>query len=368
MLDNFLYKIALSKVKGLGPALSKNVVGYLGGVEAVFAEKKHLLEKIPGVGKKLAHAIATTDALEKAKRELDFVVKNGIGVKFYLDKNYPSRLKQCIDAPMVIYHKGSHDLSDKKMLAVIGTRNISERGKEVCRSIIKELSITFPHLTVVSGLAYGVDICAHRASLEFNIPTISVLAHGLDRVYPSLHKNTAAELLKSGAQVTEFGMLTNPDKQNFVKRNRIIAGLTDATLVVESAEKGGALITARIAQSYSRDVLAVPGRVDDPVSKGCNLLIKSNVAALVEDAKDVAYALNWEIEEKENVNQLSLFEEPLGDKGEVYELLRQEKELSVSSISFKTKMNIAKLSSLLLGMEMEGLIKSIPGNRYRYLH
>ncbi len=367
MSDNLLYKIALSKVKGLGATLTKNVVVYIGDLEAVFKEKPHALEKIPGIGRKLAYSIGDPQALSEAAKELNFVIKHNIQLKFYLDNDYPARLKQCGDAPVIIYHKGQHTLSDKKMLAVVGTRNISERGKENCNSIIKELALSYSNLTIVSGLAYGVDICAHRAALEYHIPTISVLAHGLDRVYPSLHKHTALELLKEGAQLTEFGMNTSPDRQNFVRRNRIIAGLTDATLVVESAEKGGSLITAKIAQSYNRDVLAIPGRVDDVYSKGCNALIKSNVAALVEDAKDIAYALNWE-EEKKGNEQLSLFSEPEGDKGLVYHLLRQEKELSLSTISSKTKLNIPVLSSLLLGMEMDGLIKSVPGNRFRCLH
>ncbi|MGQ1786548.1 DNA-processing protein DprA [Saccharicrinis sp. GN24d3] len=368
MENQLKYKIAISLVKGLGPKLIRNVVAYLGDVEAVFKEKEKVLAKIPGIGTKQASLIANSSPLERAEQEIEFLVKKNIEACFFLDDRFPSRLNNCDDGPVMIYKLGAHSLSGKKLLSVVGTRKVTEEGKQNCRNLIRDLSKNNPHVTIVSGLAYGVDICAHRAALEFGLPTIAVLAHGLDRIYPNMHRGVAKDLLDHGALVTEFMSETNPDKPNFVKRNRIVAGLTDATLVVESAVKGGALITAHLAQSYNRDVLAIPGRVDDEFSKGCNKLIKTNVAALVESAEDLVYALNWEPEKnKTGERQLSMFDEPSGEFGVIYRLIRQEKEASVNFLSITTGIPIAKVSSMLLQLEFDGLLKSLPGNRYRCL-
>ncbi len=360
------YKIALSLVKGLGPVLIRNLVAYLGSVEAVFHEKERVLIKIPGIGKKQASIISNSNTIERAEQEIDFIDKNSLKASFFLDDAFPVRLNQCEDAPVLIYHKGNHSLDTNKMLAVVGTRNVTENGKDNCRNLIKRIADYYPNTTIVSGLAYGVDICAHRAALEVGLPTIAVLAHGLDRVYPRLHTDTAEKLLSKGALVTEFNSGTNPDRQNFVKRNRIIAGLSDATLVVESAAKGGSLITAHLAQSYNRDVLAFPGRVDDEFSKGCNKLIKTNVAAMVEGIDDLEYALGWERKDKSpEAKQLSMFTQPEGDSGIIYNLLRQEKEATLNLMSLKTGMPVNKISSLMLQLEFDGLVKSLPGNVYR---
>ena len=360
------YKIALSLVKGLGPVLIRNIVAYVGDVEAVFREKAAVLAKIPGVGTKQASLISKADVLKRAEREVQFIEKNQLKAGFFLDEAYPFRLNQCEDAPAIIYSRGNHSLDSNKMLAIVGTRNVTENGKDNCRNLIKDIAHHYPNTTIVSGLAYGVDICAHRAALEYGLPTIAVLAHGLDRIYPRLHQDVANKLQEKGALVTEFMSGTNPDRQNFVKRNRIIAGLSDATLVVESAEKGGSLITAHIAQSYNRDVLAFPGRIDDEYAKGCNKLIKTNVAAMVEGIGDVEYALGWErtgavLKEK----QLSLFKLPEGDSGIIYNVLRQEKQATLNLLSLKTGKPVNLISSLLLQLEFEGLVKSLPGNIYR---
>ncbi len=360
------YKIALSLVKGLGPVLIRNIVAYLGDVKAVFNEKESVLAKIPGVGNKQASIITNSDVLKRAEQEVKFIEKNELKVSFFLDESYPFRLNQCEDAPALIYYKGNHTLDSNKMLAVVGTRNVTENGKDNCRNLIKDIAHHYPNTTIVSGLAYGVDICAHKAALEYGLPTIAVLAHGLDRVYPRLHQEVANKLQEKGALVTEFMNGTNPDRQNFVKRNRIIAGLSDATLVVESAEKGGSLITAHLAQSYNRDVLAFPGRIDDDYSKGCNKLIKTNVAAMVEGIEDLEYALGWErIGNELKEKQLSLFNLPEGDSGIIYNMLRQEKEATLNLLSLKSGKPVNLISSLLLQLEFEGLVKSLPGNVYR---
>ena len=363
--DQLKYKIAISLVKGLGPKLVRNIIAYLGDVEAMFFEKERVLAKIPGIGVKQAASIVNASPLERAEEEIEFITKHKIKATFFLDDDFPARLNNCEDGPVMLYGKGNHGLGGKRLLSVVGTRKVTEEGKQNCRNLIRDLAKSHPDVTIVSGLAYGVDICAHKAALEFGLPTIAVLAHGLDRIYPTMHRNVAKEMLSQGALLTEFMSKSNPDKPNFVKRNRIVAGLTDATLVVESAEKGGALITAHLAQSYNRDVLAFPGRVDDEYSKGCNKLIKSNIAALVEGAKDVAYALNWEEESKGG--QLSMFDQPEGELGEIYTLIRQEKEASVNFLSIKTEMGIAKVTSILFQLEMDGWVKCLPGNIYRCL-
>jgi len=362
------FKVGISLIKGVGPILIRNIIAYLGDVEAVFREKENVLTKIPGIGKKQAFSIVSSDPLGRAEREIEFLLKHNVKTTFFLDDDFPVRLSNCEDAPVMMYHKGNHSLQGSKLLSVVGTRQVTESGKENCRNLIRDIAQIFPQTTIVSGLAYGVDICAHRAALEFGLPTIAVLAHGLDRIYPSMHRNTAKDILQYGALVTEFMSETNPDRQNFVKRNRIVAGISDATLVVESAEKGGALITAHLAQSYNRDVLAFPGRINDEYSKGCNKLIKSNVAAMIESAKDFEYALNWEAgESKGDGMQLSMFGKLEGEVGEVYNFVCKEKEASVNLMSLKLRMPVAKVSSLLLQLEFDGLVKSLPGNIFRCL-
>ncbi|SMO32947.1 DNA processing protein [Saccharicrinis carchari] len=360
--------MALSLIKGLGPKLIRSVVAYLGDVEAVFTEKERVLSKIPGIGTRQASLIANAHPWERVAQEIAFIQKHNIQTTFFLDDDFPARLNNCEDGPVMLYRKGEHILGGQKVLSVVGTRKVTEEGKKNCRDLIRDLAANHPDLAIVSGLAYGVDICAHRAALEFGLPTIAVLAHGLDRIYPALHRSEATELLHRGALLTEFMSETNPDKQNFVKRNRIVAGLSDATVVVESAAKGGALITAHLAQSYNRDVLAFPGRADDEFSRGCNKLIKTNVAALIENAADLEYALGWEVEDQRGeAQQLNFFNEPTGELGVIFNLIRKEKVASVNYLSISTGIPVAKISTLLLQLEFDGLLKSLPGNMYRCL-
>ncbi|MBQ5825961.1 MAG: DNA-processing protein DprA, partial [Bacteroidaceae bacterium] len=252
---------------------------------------EHLDEVPARFRKKVLEALP--EAQERAKVELEFCKQKNIQVLIFSDEGYPARLRECEDAPLVLFYRGIANLNEKRIISVVGTRKISGWGKSICQNFCKELAALIPDCVVVSGLAYGVDIHSHRACLENSLPTVAVLAHGLDRIYPSLHRSTAIEMLNQGGLLTEFLSGTNPDKGNFVRRNRIVAGMADATIVIESAAHGGAMITARLANGYGRDVFAFPGRITDPMSEGCLKLIKANVAALITGAGDVVEAMNW---------------------------------------------------------------------------
>ena len=365
------YQIALSLIKGIGPKLARNLIAYLGGVEPVFAKKQDL-SRVPGIGTVLAGKIqqlGLKEALDRASEEIEYIEKNDIKTLFFTDENYPRRLANCEDAPLMIYMKGEHCLDVKKVISVVGTRRPTDDGISLCEKLIADLSVRHPEVLIVSGLAYGIDICAHRAALRNQLATVGVLAHGLDRVYPGSHYNTSRDMIERGGLVTEFLSGSNPDRQNFVRRNRIIAGLCDAVVVVESAEKGGALITADIASSYNRDVMAFPGRVGDEVSKGCNKLIKSNMAALIESVDDLEYVLGWESTDKTSAtsqgNLFAVAETPF--EKSIIDILLVEKEMNLNLLVLKTGMPVGKLSAVLLDLEFKGMIKSRPGGIYKII-
>jgi len=305
---NLKYKIAITLIPGIGSITAKKLIAYVGSIEGVFKEKLTNLLKIPGIGKNLANEIYSQDVIGKAEEEIKFIEKYNISCLFYLDDDYPNRLKHCEDSPVTLFVKGNCNFNTPKILSIVGTRSATSAGKQICTNIIADLVKNHPDILIVSGLAYGIDIAAHKASLVNNIKTVAVLGHGLDSIYPSVHKIIATKIVKQGALISEFLSKTIIDKNNFVKRNRIIAGISDATLVVESGIKGGSLITANIANSYNRDVFAVPGRIDDKYSEGCNFLIKTNRAALVENASDINYMLGWESSKSEKrIIQKELF-------------------------------------------------------------
>lgn len=359
------HKIALSLIPRIGDINARKLVSYFGSVEAVFNEPYRNLLKIPGIGSGLASCISDKSYLKLAEAESEYVVKHNIRTYFYLDNDYPFRLRQCDDSPVVFYFKGKSDLNSSKILSVVGTRNATNRGRELCESIISNLSNGHPDLIIISGLAYGIDIAAHKAALSNNLQTIGVLGHGFKTIYPSLHRSTAESILKTGGLLTDFMSDTLPERNNFLKRNRIIAGLSDATLVVESGIKGGALITADMANSYNRDVLAIPGRPDDQWSAGCNDLIKTNKAALVESATDIENFLNWQPEKSKIPVQKTLFSELSESEQMIYELINKEGELTIDHICRYLDIPINKLSPQLLQMEFKGIIKCYPGNVYR---
>jgi DNA processing protein len=321
--------------------------------------------KIPGIGEVNAKRVVRQNVLERAKREVEFILNNRIQTFFYLDENYPTRLKNCSDAPIIVYYKGNANLNEQRVISVVGTRNATNYGKEICDELIRNFSEKAYPVLVVSGLAYGIDVHAHKACLKYNVPTVGVFAHGLDTVYPALHAPIAAKMLENGGLLSDFISGTKIDRQNFLRRNRIIAGLSDATVIVESAEKGGALVTADIANSYNRDVFAFPGRSNDPFSRGCNKIIKLNEAILIENQADIEKAMNWDVKiSGERVIQTSLFVELSGEEQKLVDLLKGGDRF-VDEITIETQLSMSKVSALLLGLEFKGLVVSLPGKMYR---
>jgi DNA processing protein len=359
------HKIALGLIPRIGDINARKLVAHFGSVEAVFQESYRNLIKIPGIGTGIAASITDRSYLDIAEQEAEYVSRNKIRTYFYLDNDYPFRLRQCDDSPVVFFFMGNCDLDSARILSVVGTRNATHRGREICERIIGDLADGNPDLIIVSGLAYGIDIYAHKAALSNNLQTIAVLGHGLKTIYPSVHTSIAKSMITKGGLLTDFISDTLPERNNFLKRNRIIAGLSDATLLVESGIKGGALITADIANSYNRDVLAVPGRPDDQWSAGCNSLIRNNKAALVECAVDIEYFLNWKSEKSRTPVQRTLFSELDENEKLIYELLVRSGEMNIDAICRSAEIPVYKLSSLLLQMEFKGLLKCYPGNLYR---
>ena len=361
-----LYRIAISLISGIGSINSKKLIAYIGSVEGVFKEKKSALLKIPGIGEVLANEIANSNVLGKAQEEIDFIEKYNIKALFYLDEDYPARLKHCEDCPILLYSKGSVDFNKQKVISIVGTRNATEYGKSFTEKLIAKMAESSHNPIIVSGLAFGIDICAHKAAMRNKLDTIAVLAHGLKSVYPSVHTKYAKEIVQHGALLTEFTSDIKADRSFFVRRNRIVAGLADATIVVESGEKGGALITADIANSYNRDVFAVPGRIDDTMSKGCNKLIKTNKAILLENIDDLEYIMGWEKQENKPKNiQRELFVNVTDDEKKILDILSKNGELPIDSLCIEMDMPVSKVSPLLLNLEFSGLVKGLPGKIYK---
>lgn len=365
--NDLLYKIAISLIPSIGNIRAKNLIAYVGDVKDVFNQTEKSLTKIPSIGKTHAYQIKNSSVLDRAKTEVEYIEKNSINTIFFLDKNYPSRLKECIDAPILLYSKGDINSEKSKVISIVGTRNATENGRITTNNFIKELSLQHKDILIISGLAYGIDIEAHKAALKYNIDTIGVLGHGLDRIYPALHRKYANQMIERGGLLTEFISDSNPDRQNFVKRNRIVAGMADATIVVESASKGGSLITADLAHSYNRDVFAFPGRVSDEQSKGCNRLIKANKAALIECAEDLDRYMNWTSSSAKQPVQRELFVELSPEENSLIEILKIEKCTSMNTLSLESSQPISKVAATLLSLEFKGMVKSIPGNMFQLI-
>jgi DNA processing protein len=362
---SLVHKIALGMIPGVGDITARKLVSYAGSIETLFSESYRALQKIPGIGETVAGNIVRKEYLSLAEKEADYVSRHNIKVFFYMDEDYPFRLRQCDDAPVTFYFQGDADLNASHIISIVGTRNATQRGKDTCQKIVAGLACHFPSLIVVSGLAYGIDITAHKAAIANDLCTIGVLGHGLRTIYPSAHSGVARTMQKKGGLLTDFTSGEPPDRNNFIKRNRIIAGLSDATLIVESGIKGGALITADIASSYNRDVMAVPGRSDDEWSSGCNALIKYNKAALVENAEDIEFLLNWHPAASPEPVQKVLFNEMTENEKKIFEALKINGDLTADQIAVMLSFPVYKLSSVLLQMELSGLIVPCPGNIYR---
>ena len=369
MDDERLYQIGISLISLVGCITARNLVAYAGGIKQVFHTPEKELREIPGIGTVLARNIATSDVLHRAEEELKFIEKNHIQPLFYLDKDYPERLKSCSDAPVMLYVKGEPDLNMAKIISVVGTRNATDYGYQLVDELLSDIGSRNYPVMVISGLAYGIDIRAHRSALKNGLPTVGVLAHGLDKLYPPLHLGTAREMVASrGGLVTDFISGASIDRKHFIRRNRIIAGLADATIVVESAHKGGALVTAEIANSYNRDVFAFPGRKGDSFSEGCNFLIKSNRAALIESVKDLEYIMNWESGRgKPDAVQPRLFSNFTEDEKMVITILDEEGPMAIDMICIKSGLPMNKISPLLLNLEFAGLVKGLPGKVFKLI-
>lgn len=360
----WIHRIALSMLKGIGPVNARNLVAYCGGVDALFTETKlkNTLAKVPGIGPKLIASITDKKVLPAAEKELAYVRKHKLRMLFYLDADYPMRLKQAEDAPVLLYVKGNADLDSKHMVSIVGTRTPTEPGKRLCVELVEGLKEC--GATIVSGLAYGIDITAHRAALRNDLPTIGCVAHGLDKLYPGEHASTAKEMLDQGALVTEVPSDGAFAPGNFPARNRIIAGLSDCTVVVESAPKGGSLITADIANSYDREVFAFPGRPTDPRSEGCNMLIQRNQAALVTNARDVLRLMDWLPRKKKAPVQAALFADLLPDEQTLVDIIKAKGKIAIDDLCVASRMPQGKMAGLLLNLEFSGVVRSLPGKVY----
>ncbi|MGZ3871731.1 MAG: DNA-processing protein DprA [Mucilaginibacter sp.] len=361
---SLLHRVALTFVKNIGPALARSLLAYFGSPEEVFSASALKLLKVPGIGEKTVNQLDFDIALKKAENELKFIERNGIEVIFYTGSKYPKRLKNCNDSPVLLYFKGDADLNPRHVVSIVGTRNATEYGKHLCRQLIEELQQR--HVLVVSGLALGIDVAVHKECLKQGVPTVGVVGHGLDRIYPGQNRSTAEKMLDNGGLLTEYPSGTIPDRENFPQRNRIVAGIADATIVIEASIKGGALITAEIANSYNRDVFAFPGRLGDEFSEGCNFLIRNNKAQLLTCAADLTYSLGWEKGESlKPVEQYVLPLDLLPDENLILNLIKENNgPLAIDDLSIKTNIATSKLAMSLLNMEMQGYIRSLPGKTY----
>jgi DNA processing protein len=365
--QDLIYRIGLTLIKGIGTVTAKQIVETLGDVSLLFKEKGKLLERIPGMSRRMIAEIHQPEVLRRAEQEAVFIKKNKITALFIQDEAYPARLKDCDDAPVMLYFKGEVDWNAQKIVSVVGTRKATPYGKSITENLLQGIAKAFPNTIIVSGLAYGIDICAHKASLKYRLPTVAVLAHGLDRIYPPAHRNVAVEMLAQGGLLTEFMSETNPDRHNFVKRNRIVAGIADCTIITESAEKGGSLITANIADSYNKDVFAVPGRAMDLSSSGCNALIKYKKAALVTCAEDVFREMCWDEtpEKRQAAVQRTLFPDLTDDEQGIAELLGQKGSAQLNTVCVDLNMPVSRVAPMLFELEMKGVVRCLPGGVYQ---
>ncbi|MEO5911952.1 MAG: DNA-processing protein DprA [Pelobium sp.] len=362
-----LHEIALTMVKGIGDITIRSLVSYCGSAEEVFSSKKQHLLKIPGIGSKTADLIIHHSSFERAEQELNFIAKYKIEPLFFTSENYPKRLRNCYDAPSMLYFKGKANLNQQKIISIVGTRNATAYGKSFCDKLIAGLKSH--NLLVASGLAYGIDVAAHKASIANDVTTVGVLGHGLDRIYPAIHRPVAEKMLSNGGLLTEFPSETNPDRQNFPKRNRIIAGMADAVIVIEATRKGGALITAEIANSYNKDVFALPGRADDEFSDGCNFLIKTNRALLITKVEDLEYIMGWfdNSSQKKNLEP-QLFLDLNEEDQKIVKVIQENESIAIDDLQLKLNMPQSKLAMALLNLEMQSVIISLPGKVYRLNH
>ena len=368
--DERVCGIALTLCQGIGHIMAKRLVETVGNAVEVFRLRKELAERYSGeFSSGVINALNDESVFRRAEEEMEFVEKNRIQCLLMTDERYPSRLRECEDAPLVLFFKGNTDLNRLRVVSLVGTRRATEYGKAFCADFLQDLSDLCPDLLIVSGLAYGIDVNAHRAALANGLSTVGVLAHGLDRIYPAVHRKTAIDMLEQGGLLTEFLSGTDPDRYNFVSRNRIVAGMSDAVIVVESAEKGGSLITASLAESYHRDCFAVPGRASDALSRGCNQLIRDNKAALINDASDFVKAMNWgrdTARQQPQGIQRDFFPELTEEETRIVKILSRDDQ-HINTLVVETNIPINRISALLFGLELKGVVKALVGGMYHLL-
>jgi DNA processing protein len=354
--------LRLQNTKSIGDILAKKLIATMGSAEAVFSEKKHLLQKIHGIGRTAIQHLLDESNLQIVERELEYIQKNNIQFTYFLEDDYPKNLQQCVDAPILLFRDGNIDLSNEKIISIVGTRNMTGYGQRFCEQLIEDLTPYNP--IIVSGFAYGIDICAHKMAIKNKLQTLAVLAHGLEQIYPKAHKRYIHQVNEHGGFLTEFFHNDTPFRENFLKRNRIVAGISQATLIIESAEKGGSLVTADIANSYDRDVFAVPGRITDRMSQGCNDLIRNHKAHLLQSAEDLIKMLNWDLKKTPKPQQLPLFLDLSNEEQQVYDQLQKKGKELLDVISMETHLPIYQLATILLQMELKGLVRPLPGKMF----
>ncbi len=364
--SELIYQLALTKVPNIGCVHAKILTQQFGSAENIFKAKQHQLEQLEGIGIVRAKAIKDYTDFESAEVEIKFIEKYKIKPLFLNDKEYPQRLLNCYDSPSLLFYRGEADLNNSRVVSIIGTRNFSDYGKQVTEKLVKDL--TALNVLVVSGMAFGIDAIAHKAAYKNKLPTVGVLAHGLDQIYPSEHANLAKEMLKhGGGLLTEFCSKTKPDKHNFPTRNRIVAGMSDATIVIESGIKGGSMITAELANGYNKDVFAIPGKVTDTKSAGCNYLVKNNKAMLLTDAQELIEVMGWEERNQKSKikNQKELFIELTSDERIVVDILKEKEMVAIDEINLQSGLSSSAVAIAILNMELQGVVSSLPGKLYK---
>lgn len=360
--ETLLAVLRLQKSKSVGDILAKKLIAYTGDVTQIFKEKSTTLAKINGIGSLVIQNLFNKETLKRAEKELEIIKKNNIKYSYFLDDDYPPNLQHCIDSPILFFKDGNFCLDKRKVISIVGTRNITNYGKNFCEQLIEELAPYNP--VIISGFAYGIDICAHKAALKNNLETIAVMAHGLGQIYPKVHKKHVHQVLEKGGFITDFWYHEDPLREHFLKRNRIVAGISESLVIIESAEKGGALVTAEIANSYNKDVFALPGKTTDTYSKGCNNLIKNNKAHLLTNASDIIKQLNWDLQQKPKIIQKQLFVSLNEDEQKIFDYLQINNIAVLDKIAKSCSIPIFKLSSILLQMELKGVVKPLPGKQF----
>ena len=359
------YALALQAVSNIGDITAKKLIQHCGSPEAVFKASKQALQSIDGIGTSIINTLQRSKTLKLAEQELEFIQNNNIKAYYFDAVDYPYRLKHCIDGPIVLFQKGNINWDSSPVISIVGTRKLSTYGKKQCEDLVESLSVFNP--IIVSGFAYGTDITAHKAALDFNLQTIGCMAQGLQNTYPPLHEKYRNAVELNGGFVTDFWSTAPFDPSNFLRRNRLIAGLSQATIVIESAAKGGSLVTANFAFGYNREVFAIPGRVSDPQSVGCNTLIKTKSAHLLSTPADVPYILNWNLEIKSKPIQKVLFVDLGADEQIVYDYLKKEGKTLLDLIALNCGIPISKAAYLLLDLELKGVVRPLPGKEFELI-